>query len=211
MDVVQQLADRVSGRSRSWKARLVADRIPEGTSVLLVGVSDSRYFKSSNQLERFLAEKRQAVGLYYPPLEGIRQSLAFPLVRGDGLALPFRDESFDYVFSNAVVEHVGDQAAQARFIEESRRVARHGVVHTTPNRWFPVETHAKVLFRHWLPRRFHERLLTNRRYTWHSTDRLLSRRDFRALFASHARSWGWPANFPMTCIVEERKRTGPGP
>src|ERR1019366_4814761 len=43
-------------------------------------------------------------------------------VAGDGRTLPFRDEAFDVVFSNSVIEHVGDAPAQRRFAREVARV-----------------------------------------------------------------------------------------
>ena len=65
----------------------------------------------------------------------------------DGLRLPFRHGQFDLVLSNAVIEHVGDQE-QAQFLREHDRVGRVWIA-TTPNRWFPVESHTRVLIRHW--------------------------------------------------------------
>jgi hypothetical protein len=61
-------------------------------------------------------------------------------VQGDALRLPFRDKSFGLVFSNSVVEHVGDYASQTRFADEVRRVGvRYWI--QSPNRHFPVEPH----------------------------------------------------------------------
>src|SRR5215471_8739064 len=67
-----------------------------------------------------------------------------------GQALPFDDNEFDVVYSNAVVEHVGSREQQAAFINESLRVAKAFFI-TTPNRWFPVETHTHVPLAHYLP------------------------------------------------------------
>src|SRR5947207_2206376 len=55
-------------------------------------------------------------------------------VAGDGRSLPFRDGTFDVVFSNSVIEHVGDAASQERFAREVARVGR-GYWVQTPNRW----------------------------------------------------------------------------
>jgi hypothetical protein len=64
----------------------------------------------------------------------------------DGCALPYPDRSFDWVFSNAVIEHVGNKDRQARFASEIQRVCRKGYFVTTPNRNFPVDPHTLLPF-----------------------------------------------------------------
>jgi hypothetical protein len=80
------------------------------------------------------------------------------VVFADGCVLPFRDASFDVVFSNSVIEHVGDAASQARFAAEVRRVGRAYWVQT-PNRRYFLETHLLTPFVHWLPPAWQARLL----------------------------------------------------
>src|SRR5260370_14910437 len=41
---------------------------------------------------------------------------------GDGCCLPYGSKSFDWLFSNAVIEHVGSAERQKRFADEIRRV-----------------------------------------------------------------------------------------
>ncbi|MGO9009410.1 MAG: methyltransferase domain-containing protein [Bryobacteraceae bacterium] len=84
-------------------------------------------------------------------------------VAGDGCALPFRDAAFDVVFSNSVIEHVGDAASQRHFAREVVRVGRAYWVET-PNRWFPVEQHLFTPFLHWLPQRWQRALVP--RFNW---------------------------------------------
>jgi hypothetical protein len=85
-------------------------------------------------------------------------------VAGDGRVLPFRDGAFDVVFSNSVIEHVGDRESQQRFAREAMRVGRVYWVQT-PNRWFPVEQHLLTPLLHWLPRRW-QRVLAPRLNVW---------------------------------------------
>jgi hypothetical protein len=52
-------------------------------------------------------------------------------VRGDATALPFEDESFDYVASVDVYEHI-EPTSRERHLSELRRVARKGVLLAAP-------------------------------------------------------------------------------
>ena len=72
------------------------------------------------------------------------------VVLGDGISMPFADQSFDLVFSNSVIEHVGNRDDQARFAAEIARVGKKYWVQT-PNRYFPIEHHLWTPFVHWLP------------------------------------------------------------
>jgi hypothetical protein len=120
------------------------------------------------------------------------------VVLGDGASLPFADQSFDLVFSNSVIEHVGSRAEQGRFASEIARVGKQYWVQT-PNRYFPIEHHLWTPFVHWLPRSWQAailkrfsiwRLVTNydavqrEFYVNHYLDsiRLLSASELHALF-----------------------------
>jgi SAM-dependent methyltransferase len=120
------------------------------------------------------------------------------VILGDGTRLPFADQSFDLVFSNSVIEHVGGNEEQAKFAAEIARVGKHYWVQT-PNRYFPIEHHLWTPFVHWLPRPW-QAAMVNRFSVWqmlspataeerkfyvtHYLDsiRLLSASDLRELF-----------------------------
>jgi ubiquinone/menaquinone biosynthesis C-methylase UbiE len=74
----------------------------------------------------------------------------------DGCSLPFPDQSFDLVFSNAVIEHILGEGRQERFAREIMRVGRSWFV-TTPNYWYPFETHHHLPFFQFLPRNIQRR------------------------------------------------------
>lgn len=60
---------------------------------------------------------------------------------GDGRDLScFDDQTFDLVFSNSVIEHVGCYEEQLKFANETKRVGRLFFVQT-PNKYFPIEPH----------------------------------------------------------------------
>jgi SAM-dependent methyltransferase len=81
----------------------------------------------------------------------VRDGYRFQLV--DGTQLPFEDAAFDVVVSNHVIEHVGNDDAQAHHLSELRRVLKPGGVAylAVPNRWMLVEPHYKLAFLSWWP------------------------------------------------------------
>jgi|SRR5450759_1851597 len=152
----KQLAATVSRRSRGAKIEWARRNIEPGSTVLLVGASIPRTddLGIDNIVERGIGEFADIHALVY---DWGDPRLGCPFTRGDACDLPFPDQSFDYVFSNAVIEHVGGPDRARAMLDESKRVARRGAFHTTPDRWFPVETHTLIPLLHWLPRSFQHR------------------------------------------------------
>jgi SAM-dependent methyltransferase len=107
-------------------------------------------------------------------------------VQGDALALPFRDGEFDIVFSNAVIEHVGDRDRQRQFVHEALRVGRRSFI-TTPNRRFPVEVHTRLPVVHWLPDRLAHASYDALHKDWAKEINLLSSGSLRSLFPGRVR------------------------
>lgn len=81
----------------------------------------------------------------------------YETVIGDGCNLPFDDQSFDLIFSNSVIEHVGQAENKVKFAKECNRVGKTVYIQT-PNRWFPIEPHILAIFIHWLPRKIYRKL-----------------------------------------------------
>lgn len=200
---LQQLATRTIVSSRDAKWRLYEQVFPPrpGERVLDVGVSSLDDLPGENYFLRRYPFPGQLTGVGISDLSGLASRYPeVTFVQADGRSMPFEDGEFDIVHSNAVVEHVGPREEQARFVDELVRVAKRGVI-TTPNRWFPIESHVRLPFVHWLPRPAALALLRplghNDWPVW-----LLSRRTFRALFPPEAsltirsqKLAGWPAVF----------------
>jgi hypothetical protein len=103
----------------------------------------------------------------------------------DGTELPFCDQQFPVVFSNAVIQYVG-MNGQPAFAAEVRRVSERYSVQTQ-NRWFPLEYRYRIPFLQFLPRRLLDWLAGNifrarsQRGRWSSLH-LLTARQLARLF-----------------------------
>lgn len=113
---------------------------------------------------------------------------------GDARSLTMDNASFDVVFSNSVIEHVGSYQDQQRMANEVRRVGKCYFVQT-PNRDFPLEPHFLFPFFQFLPVRTRIWLLQNFNLGWFprtpdavkakevvESVRLLDRHEFAELF-----------------------------
>ena len=149
------LRRRVHTTSRARRHRLFmsVSRPRPGDAVLDVGATEYGLF-GANLLECAYPWPERITAVALEPLDRFR--LAFPevtVVQADGRELPFPDASFDIVYSNAVLEHVGDAEEQRAFLAELARVGRRVLFVTTPDRCFPVDSHTLVPLAHWLPAR----------------------------------------------------------
>ena len=78
---------------------------------------------------------------------------------GDGRKTNLPKNSFDIVYSSAVIEHVGNFTNQVKFIKECIRLSKNKIFISTPNRYFPIDFHTKLPIIHMLPKNIHRKIL----------------------------------------------------
>lgn len=131
---------------------------------------------------------------------------------GDARNMPrFGTKSFDVVFSNSVIEHVGSYDDQRRMANEVMRVGKRYFVQT-PNRRFPLEPHFLFPWFQYLPSEVRAQLVHRFDVGWYKripdlaaaraevdSIRLLTKREFIALFPGasiHTERLAWlPKSF----------------
>ena len=75
----------------------------------------------------------------------------FAYCQGDACAMPqFMDRQFDLVFSNSLIEHVGNWSRQLAMAQEAQRVGRYFFIQT-PARSFVIEPHYRLPFAQFWP------------------------------------------------------------
>ncbi|MEI7769855.1 MAG: methyltransferase domain-containing protein [Chloroflexales bacterium] len=182
------LASRLSYAVRQQMfARFLEVTHPTPTSsVLDVGVTSDERHQESNFFERLYPYKERIVCVGTE--DGAHLEQQYPGIRfmpvQPGQPIPFADQEFDIVFSNAVIEHVGGPELQRAFLAELCRVGRHVFV-TTPNRWFPVEHHTGIPLLHFLPRPLFRMILRRTAMSYWSHQQnlhILGRNDLAELF-----------------------------
>ena len=181
------LAHRISKYNRDRKWRTFIKEFPPTPTmhVLDIGFSENEYSSTDNYIEKHYPYQNMltALGIDNP----IRFKERYPSVRAiryDGGLFPFEDKLFDVVWSNAVIEHVGNRTKQLLFLKEIHRVSNCAFI-TTPNKYFPVEVHTRTPLLHYLPKTIFDKYLHLVGKKWASGEymHLLSLSDIESLFA----------------------------
>lgn len=198
-------------RSRKTKLAQFYSRY-KGGKVLDVGVSGRNWTDMENVfLKSFRGQPSDYTALGIEDLgELARQYPDRKFVSYPGGRFPFADGEFEWVYSNAVIEHVGDRDAQVAFLNEMLRVAKH-VFFTTPNKWFPLESHTNVLMLHYFPDLFYRWCEKRQLYWTRETLNLLGAGDLGKVLACsvarksqviHNRVGGTTMTFSVVCTAQ---------
>lgn len=207
--VLHRIKVRVAlrARERMYQRVLAVTRPTRETRILDVGTTPDLQTPYNNFFERGYPHPDRLTACSIEDCSNLES--AFPGLtfrRTEGVTLPFQDMEFDVALSFAVLEHVGSQSNQQRFLAELARVSHTFLVYT-PYRYFPVEMHTFLPFSHWLPARCHRafwRMLGLEFWADERNLNLLSIRTLKRLLPSFGRSkirllrtWGWPSNIEL--------------
>lgn len=143
MKFLQKYADntRASSTVNKWRRKRFSEflklieNLPRPVTILDVGGTENFWvqmgFTSSTDAEITLLNSED-IATHYPNIT---------FIKGDARNLSaFGDKSFDVVFSNSVIEHVGGPAERKKMADEIQRVGKKYFVQT-PNYYFPMEPH----------------------------------------------------------------------
>lgn len=205
MLLINRLKEKVMKSSREEKLTHFYSLYREGMTILDVGVSSEtgtgmparNYF-----LKNFKYDSKYYTGLGVQDLSEMGN--LFPgkrFVQYEGGKFPFEDNEFDWIFSNAVIEHVGNDEAQLLFINEMLRVAKN-VFFTTPNKYFPIEAHTNIFFLHWNNSIFYRWCRRYKKWVTRDNLYLLSGRRLRKLMdLSNATSYEVRKNHLLSLVM----------
>jgi SAM-dependent methyltransferase len=140
---------------RFWKERRFVKFVetiqPSSTDILLdIGGYPFNWYRRGGLVKRV-----DTLNLTLQPMDHIPDAAPeIHTLQGDARQLAMDDQSYDIVFSNSVIEHVGDFQDQIKFAREARRVGKRLWIQT-PARSCPIEPHYLGPFIHWFPKSWH--------------------------------------------------------
>ena len=130
---------------RVQKAKKISAVIEDYIGVKTVNLKILDIGVGNGEIAQYLAEiGNEVYGVDLQDILNIKNRL-FHFTQVVDECLPFKDDYFDIVISNHVVEHTSNPKLH---IKEIKRVMRGGGIcyFATPNRYFPYEVHTHTLF-----------------------------------------------------------------
>jgi len=124
--------------------------IKPGTRILDLGGSPTIWGHVSIPLDITIVNLSKGIPAFQLEEDSVH---TFHYVEGDACNVQLPDHSFDLVFSNSVIEHVGSSERQEKFAREVTRLGNSYWVQT-PSAWFPIEAHTGMPFYWFYPEWF---------------------------------------------------------
>jgi len=134
-------------KNRIDKARKIETILKDYTGRSIKNLRILEIGCGSGIISNYFGEKNSvySVDIEEPPIK--KRNFRFSKVKSE--KLPFKNDYFDIVISNHVIEHVPNQ--EFHLSEVKRVMKNNGVGYlATPNKIFPIEPHYKVPFIHYL-------------------------------------------------------------
>lgn len=123
----------------------------EGFDILDIGCGSgiiAQYFAGKNRVT--------CVDIQNNLMPGMSHKVSLQIV--DSAILPFKDNMFDIVISNHIIEHLSDQSSHLK--EIYRVLKSKGICYlATPNANFPIEPHYNIPLLHYLPSKIYFKIL----------------------------------------------------
>lgn len=153
----KSLSNRFRARRDVLLRKTIAARVTPGSSFRIIDLGGSDHYWARFGLD-FLERNGIEVTLLNLEPREMRDSPLKTMV-ADACNVPADDNSFDFVHSNSVIEHLRTWENMQRFAREVRRLAP-GYYVQTPNWWFPIDPHYfKAPLFHWMPKAVRAQIL----------------------------------------------------
>ena len=185
--IFNKIANNISNynRKRKFNFFLESPNPTKEIKILDVGASEKEYQDNSNIIEKRYSYPENITVLGIDHFNEFKKKYPkVKIIRYSGEIFPFKENAFDICWCNAVIEHVGDRNKQTHFLREIARVAKTAYL-TTPNRYFPFEVHTRIVFLHYLPKKYFDKILVKLNKTWATGDymHLLSLKELKKLLS----------------------------
>lgn len=154
--------DKIVIKKRQEMVAIINDYIKKYKlkNVLDIGTTNDKIFKSSNYVLKNLKNLNNYKSISNQKIydftfkDTLLKSITSNLDKN--IIKKFKS---DLVLSVATIEHVGSFENQIKMIANIKKLTSKVLIISTPNRYHPMEFHTKLPLLHWLPKKYHRKIL----------------------------------------------------